>query len=167
MTNERPPSDDEELVEEAAPESTDATAEAPVDEGVLEQAPDAAEEELIEAPDAAEDDLIEPPDAGEEVLEPEPVAPTAAPGPKPSPAKPAATKAAPTGPAREVGYRGSLPPRDDRIARPWVLAVVAIFVLILLLAWAGLPSRLIPEPTPAPVPSFSLEPLPSASVLAE
>ena len=156
MTNERPPSDDEELVEEAAPESTDATAEAPVDEGVLEQAPDAAEEELIE-----------PPDAGEEVLEPEPVAPTAAPGPKPSPAKPAATKAAPTGPAREVGYRGSLPPRDDRIARPWVLAVVAIFVLILLLAWAGLPSRLIPEPTPAPVPSFSLEPLPSASVLAE
>ena len=156
MTNERPPSDDEELVEEAAPESADATAAEPVDESVLEQAPDAAEEELIE-----------PPDAGEEVFEPEPVAPTAAPGPKPSPAKPAATKAAPAGPAREVGYRGSLPPRDDRIARPWVLAVVAIFVLILLLAWAGLPSRLIPEPTPAPVPSFSLEPLPSASVLAE
>ena len=155
MTNERPPSDDEE-VEEAAPESADATAAEPVDEGVLEQ-----------APDAAEDDLIEPLDAAEEELEPEPVAPTAAPGPKPSPAKPAATKAAPAGPAREVGYRGSLPPRDDRIARPWVLAVVAIFVLILLLAWAGLPSRLIPEPTPAPVPSFSLEPLPSASVLAE
>ena len=155
MTNERPPSDDEE-VEEAAPESADATAAEPVDEGVLEQ-----------APDAAEDDLIEPLDAAEEELEPEPVAPTAAPGPKPSPAKPAATKAAPAGPAREVGYRGSLPPRDDRIARPWVVAVVAIFVLILLLAWAGLPSRLIPEPTPAPVPSFSLEPLPSASVLAE
>jgi hypothetical protein len=160
MTNERPPSDDEELVDEelvdeAAPESADATAAEPVDEGVLEQAPDAAEDDLIEAPDAAEEER-----------EPEPVAPTAAPGPKPSPSRVPATKAGPAA-AREVGYRGSLPPRDDRIARPWVLAVAAIFVLILLLAWAGLPSRLIPEPTPAPVPSFSLEPLPSASVLTE
>jgi hypothetical protein len=47
-----------------------------------------------------------------------------------------------------------------------VITVLAIFVLIFVLAIAGLPSRLLPEPTPAPIPSFSLEPLPSGSVTA-
>ena len=35
-------------------------------------------------------------------------------------------------PNRETGgYRGALPPRNDRLARPWVVTVILIFVLIL------------------------------------
>ena len=51
---------------------------------------------------------------------------------------------------------------DDRqAARPWVLTVVAMFVLIFILALAGIPSRLIPQPTAVPLPSV---PAPSASI---
>lgn len=64
-------------------------------------------------------------------------------------------------PARSPGYRGALPPREDRLARPWILLVLAAFVLILVLSVLGVPSRFIPEPTPVPLPSV---PAPSASV---
>jgi hypothetical protein len=62
---------------------------------------------------------------------------------------------------RPSGYRGALPTRNDTIARPWVLAVVAIFALMFVLAFLGFPSSLFPEPAGSPNPSFSL--LPSAS----
>jgi hypothetical protein len=61
---------------------------------------------------------------------------------------------------RQPGYRGALPPREDRLARPWILAVFAIFVLVFVLSFLGVPSRFIPEPTPVPLPSV---PAPSAS----
>jgi hypothetical protein len=57
-------------------------------------------------------------------------------------------------PRREVGYRGALPIRDDRLARPWILTVVGIFVLVIVLSVLGIPSSLIPEPTPVPLPSI-------------
>ena len=60
-----------------------------------------------------------------------------------------------TDPTRAPGYRGSLPTREDRLARPWVLTVIGIFVLILVLSVLGIPSRLIPDPTPIPLPSTS------------
>jgi hypothetical protein len=63
--------------------------------------------------------------------------------------------------ARPPGYRGSLPPRVDRLAPIWVAAVVGILVLVFVLALAGIPSRFIPEPTPLPIPSTS--PAPSVS----
>ena len=58
---------------------------------------------------------------------------------------------------REPGYRGSLPPRQDHLARPWILTVLGIFVLIFVLAIAGVPSRFLPDPTPIPtvVPTAS------------
>ena len=64
---------------------------------------------------------------------------------------------------RPSGYRGALPTRNDTIARPWVLAVVAIFVLMFVLAFLGFPSSLFPEPSGAPNPSFSLSPSTSAA----
>ena len=70
----------------------------------------------------------------------------------------------------EPGYRGSLPAREDRLARPWILTVLAVFVLVLVLSVAGIPSRLIPDPTPVPLPSLppssSAEASPSASASA-
>ncbi len=60
-----------------------------------------------------------------------------------------------TDPTRAPGYRGSLPEREDRLARPWILTVIGIFVLILVLSVLGIPSRLIPDPTPIPLPSVS------------
>jgi hypothetical protein len=66
--------------------------------------------------------------------------------------------AAPSGPQRAPGYRGALPPRHDRLARPWLAAVAALFVLIFVLAFAGLPSRLFPAPSVEPIPSFSASP---------
>lgn len=73
-----------------------------------------------------------------------------------------------TDPDRTPGYRGALPPREDRLARPWILLVIAAFVLILVLSVLGIPSRFIPEPTPVPLPSvpapsLSVEPSASAS----
>ena len=70
-----------------------------------------------------------------------------------------------TDPKREPGYRGSLPPREDGLARPWILAVLGIFVLVVVLSLVGVPSRFIPEPTPLPTPSST--PVPSASASAE
>lgn len=75
-----------------------------------------------------------------------------------------------TDPTRAPGYRGSLPTREDRLARPWILGVIGAFVLILALSVLGVPSRFIPDPTPIPIPSIlpleSLEPSPSASAEA-
>ncbi len=61
------------------------------------------------------------------------------------------------------GYRGALPPKDDTLARNWVLVVIAIFALILVLAVLGVPSRFTPEPTSTPIPSVT----PAASESAE
>ena len=72
-----------------------------------------------------------------------------------------------TDPQREPGYRGALSSRDDTLARPWILIVLGIFVLIVVLSLAGIPSRFIPEPTPIPLPSATAEPSPSASASAE
>ena len=75
-----------------------------------------------------------------------------------------------TDPKREPGYRGSLPPRQDRLAKPWLLIVAGIFVLIIVLSIAGVPSRFIPDPTPLPTPiatpTPSAEPSASASEAA-
>ena len=59
---------------------------------------------------------------------------------------------------REPGYRGALRPRHDRLAVPWILAVITIFVLVILLAGLGIPSRFAPEPTPSPTPSATSTP---------
>lgn len=64
-----------------------------------------------------------------------------------------------TDPARAPGYRGSLPTREDRLAKPWILTVIGAFVLILALSALGVPSRFIPDETPIPIPSA----LPSGS----
>ena len=48
------------------------------------------------------------------------------------------------------GYRGALPPARDRLARPWVVIVIGLFVLMFVLAFLGFPSSLTPEPTPFP-----------------
>jgi len=71
----------------------------------------------------------------------------------------------------ERGYRGALPSREDRLARPWILTILAIFVLVIVLSIIGIPSRLIPDPTPVPLsstPAFpassSAEASPSESV---
>jgi hypothetical protein len=64
----------------------------------------------------------------------------------------------------QPGYRGALPTRDDRLARPWIIAVFAIFVAILVLSAFEIPSRFAPEPTPLPVqslPPISASPTPS------
>jgi cytoskeletal protein RodZ len=67
----------------------------------------------------------------------------------------------------EPGYRGSLPSREDRLARPWIATVLAIFALVILLSVLGIPSRFVPDPTPVPLPSLpassSAEASPSAS----
>ena len=78
----------------------------------------------------------------------------AAEAPRTETARPRAAKATPRG-GRAAGYRGALPERVDRLARPWVLTVIAAFVLMLILAFAGIPSRLTPEPTPVPLPSVN------------
>lgn len=64
---------------------------------------------------------------------------------------------------RNTGYRGALPPRTDRLAAPWVVVVVAIFVLMFVLSFAGLPSALFPEETPLPLPSLDAS-IPASSV---
>lgn len=113
---------------------------------------------------------------GEEDVEDGVAAEEAADFPAETPAAPAADAppagSAPRGaPRREGGYRGSLAPRNDRLARPWVIAVIALFVLMLLLAAVGVPSRLFPEPSGVPLPSVpapsvSGAPVPSSSVIA-
>jgi hypothetical protein len=56
---------------------------------------------------------------------------------------------------KRPGYRGTLPERDDRLARTWLIVVGVIFVAIMVLAVLGIPSRFFPEPTPVPTPSPS------------
>ena len=57
---------------------------------------------------------------------------------------------------RPSGYRGALPERNDALARPWVIAVIAIFVLIFVLAALGFPSKAFPRQSAAPLPSGSV-----------
>jgi hypothetical protein len=66
-----------------------------------------------------------------------------------------------TEPTREPGYRGSLPPRQDRLAKPWLMIVAGIFVLIIVLSIAGIPSRFTPDPTPVLTPTST--PIPSVA----
>ena len=56
---------------------------------------------------------------------------------------------------RPTGYRGTLPTRNDALARPWVIAVVAIFVLIFVLAALGFPSKAFPRSSAEPRASSS------------
>ncbi len=69
----------------------------------------------------------------------------------------------------EPGYRGALPPRNDRMAGPWVIVVIALFLFMVVLALVGLPSSLFPAATPLPtlapsaVPSASASAAPSSS----
>ncbi len=60
------------------------------------------------------------------------------------------------------GYRGTLPPRNDNLAKPWVIVVAVIFVLIFALAVAKVPSTLFPE-RPTPIPTASVAPSGSGS----
>jgi hypothetical protein len=60
--------------------------------------------------------------------------------------------------AQAPGYRGALPPRTDRLARPWVVVVFVIFVLIFALSFANIPSSIFPTPSVTPLPSFSIAP---------
>jgi len=64
-------------------------------------------------------------------------------------------------PPRPPGYRGTLPPRNDRLATPWVITVVAVFVLVFVLAFAGIPSKLFA--TPSEIPGSSIIPTSSAA----
>ncbi len=56
---------------------------------------------------------------------------------------------------------------EDRLSMIWALAVPVIFALVILLSFAGIPSRFFPGPTEAPLPSApasaSLSVPPSAS----
>ena len=61
------------------------------------------------------------------------------------------------------GYRGALPPQTDTLARPWVLIVLAIFILIFALSLLNVPTTLFPPATPTPAPSISAEPSASGS----
>jgi hypothetical protein len=58
-------------------------------------------------------------------------------------------------PQKPSGYRGALPERNDTLAKPWLLAVVGIVVLIFVLSALEVPSRFIPEATPVPLPSLA------------
>jgi ABC-type Fe3+ transport system permease subunit len=69
----------------------------------------------------------------------------------------------------DPGYRGALSPRQDVLARPWVVIVIAAFVLMFVLSFLGFPSNLLTaQPSPSPVPSLSTSPSvsPAASASA-
>jgi hypothetical protein len=72
-----------------------------------------------------------------------------------------------TDPQKPSGYRGALPERNDTLAKPWILAIVGIFVLIIVLSALEVPSRFIPDPTPAPLPSLAPSESPSESPSSE
>ena len=67
----------------------------------------------------------------------------------------------------DAGYRGALPPRNDWLARGWVLVVIAIFIGMFVLDALNVPTVLFPEPTPLPVDRSRRRPaaawIPSAS----
>jgi hypothetical protein len=56
---------------------------------------------------------------------------------------------------RPSGYRGALPTRNDALARPWIVLVIVIFVLIFVLAALGFPSKAFPRASAEPQPSLS------------
>lgn len=58
-----------------------------------------------------------------------------------------------------AGYRGALPPRNDWLARGWVVVVIVIFLGMFVLDILNVPTGLFPEPTPVP----SVSPAPSGS----
>ncbi len=70
-------------------------------------------------------------------------------------------------PQKPAGYRGALPERNDTLAKPWILGIIGIFVLILVLSALEVPSRFIPDPTPVPVPSVAPSEAPSAEPSAD
>jgi hypothetical protein len=66
-------------------------------------------------------------------------------------------------PNTDAGYRGALPPRNDWLARGWVLVVIGIFLAMFVLDVLNFPTSVLPEPTPLPVPSVSESVAPSGS----
>jgi hypothetical protein len=58
--------------------------------------------------------------------------------------------------AQQPGYRGARTPRNDALARPWVLAVIGIFVLMFVLAFLGFPSSLGQQAGASVEPSFAV-----------
>jgi hypothetical protein len=64
---------------------------------------------------------------------------------------------------RPIGYRGALPERNDALARPWVVTVIGIFVLMFVLAFMGFPSSLLPGASGSPRASGSLSPSASSA----
>lgn len=64
---------------------------------------------------------------------------------------------------RGSGYRGALPPRNDTLAKPWILVVAAVVVLMFVLSALGIPSRFEPDPTPRPSVAASASPAASAA----
>lgn len=58
---------------------------------------------------------------------------------------------------RPSGYRGALPTRNDAMAKPWIVVVIVIFVLMFVLAFFGLPGKLFPKPTASPRASIDLQ----------
>jgi hypothetical protein len=67
---------------------------------------------------------------------------------------------------RPSGYRGALPERQDALARPWVLIVIAIFLLMFVLAFLRFPSSLFSGASGSPQPSNSLMPSGSSAASA-
>ena len=61
-------------------------------------------------------------------------------------------------PETAPGYRGALPPKNDWLARGWVLVVIAIFFGIFILAALNVPTVLLPPPTPSAAPSATAAP---------
>ena len=70
-------------------------------------------------------------------------------------------------PQKPTGYRGALPERTDTLAKPWILGVIGIFVLVLVLSALEVPSRFIPDPTPLPTPSVAPGESPSSAPSAD
>src|SRR6185503_9140478 len=63
----------------------------------------------------------------------------------------------------QPGYRGALPTRDDRLARPMILAGFVIFIAVIVLSYLEAPPRFVPAPTPLPIPSIPATPAPEAT----
>jgi hypothetical protein len=57
---------------------------------------------------------------------------------------------------RPAGYRGALPTRNDALAKPWIITVIVLFLLIFVLAALGFPSKVFPRASAAPRPSVSV-----------
>ncbi|HEY7598806.1 MAG TPA: hypothetical protein VH741_02675 [Candidatus Limnocylindrales bacterium] len=81
-------------------------------------------------------------------------------------------RGAATAPSRPAAIEDELPYIDDRVSKVWVVAIVAVFVLILvyglLFGKAGALTPPTPSPTPSPTaaPTLTASPAPSASQTA-